>query len=599
MTAPAARSRPTPSEVDAYRTTPDYATTFAYLDRLVADHPDRLRSETFGHSGEGRALRVVVASKDGLFEPRVVHAEGRAVLLIQNGIHAGETDGKDACLALLRDLVEDPALASLLDRVVVVVIPIYNVDGHERRSRFTRMNQNGPEVAGWRANGTNLNLNRDYMKADAPETRAFWSLFRRWRPDFFVDDHVTDGMDFQYDITFLLDDTPDVFPDTAAWVRGRVTPEIVRHVEAAGHLAFPAQVFLRDDSDPARGLAFNANAPRFSTGRMILENRPGLLVEMHMLKDYRTRVTGNYEVLRGLLTILHRDAAQLKALNARADHAAARLGLDRAPFPLVIGATGDTLPVRFRGVEYTRTPSEVSGQTWVQYSDRPVELTLPMETAGRPVVTVTPPAGYVVPPSWRRVLEVLEVHGVSFRRTTAPWTGDVERYHCAGMVWPARPFEGRHPIVEGGNVERPIGRFGTCTPVVEEVTFAAGSAVVALDQPLAKVAVHWLEPMAPDSALRWGFFDAVFEQKESGEAYVVERKAREMLASDPGLRDEFQRRLQTDAAFARDPAARLDFFFDRSPWYVVQTVGVYPVGRLATLERLPLSGPPVTEGVGT
>ncbi len=579
----------TPAERSDYRTTPTYAETMAYLERLRSAFPERIRIEEFGRSGEGRPLHLVVASGDGTFDPEAIHRSGRAVLLVQNAIHAGEMDGKDACLALLRDLVTRGEMASLLERVVLTFIPVYNVDGHERRSPYHRINQRGPDTMGWRGNGTNLNLNRDYLKADAPETRAFLGLFRRWRPDFFVDDHVTDGADFQYDVTFLIDATPNVAPATGAWIRDRVTPELVRHVHAAGHLAFPYAVFLRDDTDPAQGLAFNENPPRFSTGYMILENRPGLLVELHMLKEYRTRVGANTAILRGLLGVLDREAGALLALNRAADAAAAELGAPGGPpFPLVLAASGATTPVPFKGVRFVRRPSEISGAMAIEYGTEPWEVALPVETGVRVAVSVVPPAGYLVPAPWVRVVDVLAAHGVRTERTTAEWTGTVGRYRLAGMRWTPDPFEGRHPILRGGNVEGAYGHFGTCVLTTETATFPAGSTVVPLQQRLAKVAIHWLEPEAPDSALRWGFFDPIFEQKERGEAYVVERLAQEELARDAAVKAEFEARLASDPAFAADPEARLDFFYDRSPWSRAQRIGEYPVGRLLSLDGLPL-----------
>jgi murein tripeptide amidase MpaA len=580
----------TPAEIDDYRTTPDYATTLGYLERIARAYPEMVHVESFGTTGEGRDLKIVVVSRGALFEPEAIRAAGRAILLVQNSIHAGEMDGKDACLALLRDLVQDEERGHLLDRVVLVFIPVYNIDGHERRSAYSRINQRGPELAGWRANGTNLNLNRDYMKADAPETRAFLRMFHRWRPDFFVDNHVTDGADFQYDVTFLLDVTTDVFPPTGEWLRTSVTPELVRRVNATGHLAFPGPIFLNDESDPARGLAFHDNPPRFSTGFMILENRPGLLVELHMLKDYRTRVTGDYELLRALLEVLNAEAPTLRALNEKADRAAADLvsgGHER--FPLCLEWSGESFPTPFLGFEFEREPSEVSGATKIRYKTTPWNVTLPVNDGVRVAISVVPPAGYIIPPQWREVIGVLEAHAVSMQRTTSPWTGPVERYRCSGMQWPGKPFEGRFPILRGGNVERQIGVFGTCTMSREALTFPAGSTVVPLRQRLSKVVIHWLEPEAPDSALRWGFFAPIFEQKESGDAYVLEKLAQEELAKNPGLKAEFERRVRTDAGFASDPHARLSFFYDRSPWGAANRVGEYPVGRLISLDGLPLA----------
>ena len=581
----------TPAELDDYRTTPDYTTTVEYLERIASAYPGTVCIENFGKTGEGRDLKIVVASKDGHFDPETIRASGRAILLVQNSIHAGEMDGKDACLALLRDIVQNPERGKLLENVVLVFIPVYNIDGHERRSAYSRINQNGPSLSGWRANATNLNLNRDYMKADAPETRAFLRMFHRWMPDFFVDNHVTDGADFQYDVTFALDVTPDVFPATAKWLRDFVSPELVRRVNATDHLAFPGPIFLNDDTDPSQGLAFHDNPPRFSTGLMILENRPGLLVELHMLKNYKTRVTGDYEVLRALLEVMNQDSAALIALNREADRAAAALGSEparRVPFPLCLERSGETAQVQFRGFEFARGPSEISGATSIRYNPKPWNATLTADSGAKVAISVTLPAGYIIPPQWTRVTEVLEAHGVILKRTSGAWTGKVERYRCSGMQWPGKPFEGRYPILRGGNVERKIGEFGKCTLSTDTLTFLAGSAVVPLNQRLSKVAIHWLEPDAPDSALRWGFFDPIFEQKESGEAYVLEQLAREEMVKSPSLRAEFEHRVQTDSHFAEDPNARLEFFYRRSPWGLANRVGEYPVGRLMSLDGLPV-----------
>ena len=581
----------TPAEAADYRTTPDYAQTLTYLDRIVAAAPSQVKIEDFGKTGEGRPLKLVIASKDGIFDPAAIHASGRVILLIQNSIHAGEMDGKDACLALLRDMVVTKAKAALLDHAVFVFIPIYNIDGHERRSPYNRINQNGPELIGWRGNGTNLNLNRDYMKADSPEARAFLKMFNRWLPDFFVDDHVTDGADFQYDVTFTIDAGPDVAPGTAKWIRESVTPELARQVDAAGHVTSPTYITLMDDSDPAKGLGFNDNPPRFSTGQMIVENRPGMLVELHMLKDYRTRVTGNYELLRALLEVMNRDAAKLIALNAEADAEAAKLGahpLDNAKFPLRLEWNGETTPFLFRGYMYTRELSAVSGTIWINYSHDPWNATVPIATGLKIAAATTPPAAYIIPGAWTHVIEVLQAHGVAMKRTTADWTGQVERYRCGGMEWQGPPFEGRHPIMAGEGSGAEPGKFGHCALTTETATYPAGSVVVELNQRLSKVAIHWLEPEAPDSALRWGFFDSIFEQKEYGEGYVMEKVARAMMAKDPALKAEFEQRVMSDARFAASPEARLEFFYERSPYFEANRVGVYPVGRLLSLAGVPV-----------
>jgi len=202
--------------------------------------------------------------------------------------------------------------------------------------------------------------------------------------------------------------------------------------------------------------------------------------------------------------------------------------------------------------------------------------------------STTPPAAYSVPPQWAHVIEVLDAHGMTLHPTTASWTGKVERYRCSGMQWRDKPFEGRHPILPGESPAAAPGRYGQCTLTTESMTFPAGSVVVPLNQRLSKVAIHWLEPDAPDSALRWGFFDPIFEQKEYGEAYVLEKLARDDLAKDPALKAEFERRIQSDPRFAASPEARLEFFYERSPWFQENRLGEYPVGRLLSLDGLPV-----------
>ena len=580
----------TPAEQSGYRTTPDYAATMAYLQRIAAARPQQVRIEPFGKTGEGRDLDIVIVSKDGVFDPAALHAARRPILLVQNSIHAGEMDGKDSCLALLRDMVITGKQAALLDRAVFLFIPMYNADGHERRSRYNRINQNGPEEMGWRGNGTNINLNRDYLKADAPETRAFMAMYHHWLPDFFVDDHVTDGADFQYDVTYTIDDGPNVYPEMARWLDASVIPDLQQQVDAAGHLASPTYIFLVDDSKPAKGLAFNNDPPRFSTGYNILENRPGMLVEMHMLKDYRTRVTGNYELLRALLRVMNREADTLLALNAAADHAAEQLGahpLGNVAYPLATDWAGQTTPFLFRGYKYTRELSAVSGAMWVQYSHELWNATLPLQAGARATVSAVPPAAYIIPAPWTHVIDVLAAHQVEIHRTTAAWTGSVETYRCSGGNWQQPPFEGHHPMFAGeGNKGRP-GEPPQCTSVTETVTYPSNSAVVELNQRLSHVAMAWLEPLAPDSAMAWNAFDPIFEQREYGEPYVVEKLARDMMAKDPKLKAEFERRVESDPRFAANPAARLAFFYDHSSWLDPQ-LGLYPVGRLTRLDGVPL-----------
>ncbi|MBI2678010.1 MAG: peptidase M14 [Candidatus Koribacter versatilis] len=589
--AAAAADWTTPAERSDYRTTPRYDETMAYVQRVAAAAPKQVKLESFGKTPEGRDLWVAIVSKDGTFDPAAVRKSGRAVLLVQNAIHAGEMDGKDSSLALLRDMVITRSQAKLLESVVVLIVPIYNADGHERFSAYNRINQNGPEQMGWRTQAQNLNLNRDYLKADAPETRALLRLFQRWLPDFFIDDHVTDGADYQYDTTYAIDIGPDVAPATADWLEHDLKPYIEKSVSDSGHVI--GEYVGVGEANPKEGISVGQDTPRFSTGYMVAQSRPGLLVEMHMLKDYKTRVTGNYEILRAILEVLNRDAAKLVAMNQEADETTIARGKQaqtavyiRKPddFPLRLAATGDATMFPFLGYKRTTTLSEVSGGLWNQYGHEPENVDIPLHAKLKMTLGVGVPGAYIVPAQWTRVIDVLRAHAVEMRATTAAWSGEVETYRCKAK-WAERPFEGHH-VLGGGSEFAPTPP-PDCTAVREKLDFPAGSMVVPMDQRAAKVAMHWLEPQAPDSAVYWGYFDAIFEQKEYGEAYVVEKLAREMMAKDPKLKAEFEQKVASDKEFAGNSYGRLNWWFQHSPWWDARQ-GRYPVGRVRNLEGIPV-----------
>lgn len=587
--APATAEWRTPAEISDYRTTPRYDETMAYVRRVAAAAPGQVKVTSFGRTDEGRDLVAVIVSRDGVFDPAALHRANRPIVLIQNAIHAGEMDGKDSCLALLREMVITKTQARLLDRAVVVILPIYNADGHERFGPYNRINQNGPEEMGWRTQALNLNLNRDYMKVDAPETRALLKLFQEWLPDFFVDDHVTDGADYQYDTTYAIDSGPDVDPALGKWIREELKPYIEKSVSATGHVI--GEYVGVGESNPGRGLVVGQDTPRFSTGLMILENRPGFLVEMHMLKDYKTRVTGNYELLRALLEVINRDADALLLMNRQADTATVLAGLRYdagAQFPLRLAATEASVPFHFLGYKRLVELSEVSGVPYTRFTHEPENIDIPLHNELKATLSVAPPRAYIVPAQWTSVIAVLGAHGLRMLRTTAPWSAEVETYRCSAK-WAERPYEGRHVLAGGSEFAPSSGTSPlTCESVREKLDFPAGSAVVPMDQRGAKVAIHWLEPQSPDSAVSWGLFDAIFEQKEYGESYVLEKLARDMIAKDPKLKEEFQQKVATDKEFAADSRARLNFFFRRSPWWDPR-LGLYPVGRLASLDGLPLA----------
>src|SRR5215204_4308995 len=322
----------THAESTDYRETPNYSDTIAFARRL-AHASSIIEYEGFGFSGQGRELPLIIASETSTFTPQVAQAEGKAVVLIQACIHSGEPDGKDAGFALLRDLAITKSAAGILENVVLLFIPIYNTDGHERATPYNRINQNGPESMGWRTTSTYQNLNRDYMKADTPETRAWIRLWNEWQPDLFIDCHVTDGADYRCNITYHHERHDGVDDAIVDWEREIFSGVVAPATGAAGNVISWYLEFI-DNRDLTLGTRDFNGSPRFSTGFVPIRNRAGILIETHMIKDYRSRVIGTYEFLKAALDEVNRDPERLRELGSEADARTIAASSDYAPSKL-------------------------------------------------------------------------------------------------------------------------------------------------------------------------------------------------------------------------------------------------------------------------
>lgn len=540
----------TPAERMAFADTPNYAETRAWLDRLVSASP-LLSIESFGKTGQGRELYFVRASKGGA---------GKPVLLVQAGIHSGEIDGKDAGLMLLRDI----ALRGkdrLLDRVDLVFVPVFNADGHERASPFNRPNQRGPRSQGWRTNAQNLNLNRDYLKADSPEMRAMLGLIERFDPALYLDLHVTDGTDYQYDITYAFSGWRGLYAQSPAigrWLDQRFRPAIDRALQAGGHIP-GYYVSARDNRDPDAGIVHDADAPRFSTGYGDLRRVPTVLLETHSLKPYRQRVLGTYVFVEAALRLLGEEGASVRSAIAS----------DRAARPKSTVLSWKMLDrpiytVDFLGVAHDRYRSPASGREEVRWLGRPVRQRMPV-FGQAPDLVVQLPRAWWVPASEPQVIERLKLHGIAFETIDAPRTLKLDMVRLADPKLGA-PNEGHVPLSAKFIHE---ARAETMPP---------GSVRVPAAQPRALLAAALLEAESPDSMLAWNYFPGMLQRTEYIEGYAIAPLADRMLAEDPGLRAEFEKRLAADKVFAQDGNARLAWFYERTPYYD-QRYLLYPVGR--------------------
>ncbi len=556
------------AEQTDYHKSWNYADTIKFAQKLAKASP-QIRYQSFGKSGEGRDLPLLIVSGDGNFTPAAIKKSGKAIVFIQAGIHSGEIDGKDAGFALLRDIAITKTRADLLKNSVILFVPIYNVDGHELASPYNRINQNGPDEMGFRGTSANLNLNRDYMKADAPETRAWLNLWNAWKPDFFIDCHVTDGAEFQYNITYEYAHFQEVAPEIKDWMDQHFDGKVVPKVEAEGNLLTHYVEFA--GREVTGGVATFIATPRFATGYVPLRNRPGLLIETHSYKPYKSRVRGTYDVLRYTVEEINRNKQSLFEANEKAERATVERGKTYDPnrqFPLRLEITEKSKPLAFKGTEYTKEKSDISGAEAIRYGTKPLNITIPQFDEAKVTAAVAPPLYYIVPPQWQNVIEVIKAHGIEFQRISQPLTVEVESYRLLDPKFAPMSFEGHNPVSY------------KIVPIKETRTFPANSIIVPLDQAAANLAIHLLEPASQDSFAYWGFFSAIFEQKEYGEAYVLEKLAKEMLEKDANLRKEFAEKLK-DENFAKNPRARLNFFYERSP-YFDKRIGLYPVGRIVT-----------------
>jgi Zinc carboxypeptidase len=550
----------TPAEQSDFTRTPRYDETVQWLQKLVAAAPE-LKMISLGKSPEGRDIWMVIASKERAFAPAALRATRKPIFLAQAGIHSGEIDGKDAGMMLLRDMTVAGKKRDLLDKINFLFVPILSVDAHERFSAYGRINQRGPVEMGWRTNARNLNLNRDYTKLDTPEIQAIIHALNEWKPDLYFDIHVTDGADYQYDITFGYTGKHGYSPAIATWLDEVLRPNVERDLKAMGHIPGPL-IFSTNGRDFQKGTVDWTATPRFSNGYGDLRHLPTVLVENHSLKPYKQRVLGTYVLLESTMRLLAKEAKNLRAATS-ADR-------QRRPqdIPLTWRVPQNRPPemMDFFGVESREVFSKVTNSNYVQWMGKPVATKIPLIRMNEPELTARRPAAYWIPPAWHEVIERLAMHGIQMGKISAPREVEVEMYRIHDAKLADQPFEGHIPVTGKPVAERQMRRF------------SAGSVRISTDQPLGDLAVLLLEPNSPDSFFQWGFFLEIISPTEYVEEYVMQPMAERMLAEDAQLKAEFEQKLKADSTFAKNPQERLQWFYKRTPFFDGEW-DLYPVAR--------------------
>ena len=544
---------------------PDYNNTIKYFEKFEKNFPT-VKIIDFGTTPQGRKLKTVIVSKDKAFTPVLARKSNKAIVLIQNGIHPGEIEGKDACMLLLREILVTKEKSHLLDNLILLIIPVLNIDGHERLSQFNRPNQNGPKQMGWRTNALNLNLNRDYLKADTPEIQSFLKLFNDWLPDFMIDNHTTNGADYQYHVTYGIETHQNIDRGLVNWINNKYLPFLKTKVESDGFIIGPYMEFK--DGTIESGILDLPSPPRLSHGYCAAQNRVCLLVETHSLKPFDNRVFSTKSMMTHTLEFVNKNSRELIELNKQADKNPVKNYLiDKKKFPLVLTSNGKYDKFIFKGFEWYDEYSEITGSTVRKYTNKPMEIAIPIFNHAKSVKKIIVPNAYIIPQEFQSIIKILDYHQIKYSQLQSNKKFKVERYRFNDIRFAPRPYEGRQ-----------LPSFNTiCFEQI--VTIPKGTYIIPTNQRALRVIVNLLEPDAPDSFIHWGFFNAFFERKEYAEAYIMEPYAKRMIENDQALKNEFYKKLESDEKFRNNPLERLDFFYRNSPFFD-KGENVYPIMRL-------------------
>ena len=552
----------TPYELGNQNQTTTHAECIAWYEDLARRYPSVLWFDMVGISDAGLPIHAGVVSADGVFDIASIKAAKRPVFFNNNGIHPGEPEGVDACMALVRDFCTQPERLAALGQTVFLFVPLYNVDGSINRADTSRVNQDGPEQFGFRGNSRHLDLNRDFVKCDTLTARVFNHLFTAWDPDVMVDTHTSNGADYSYTMTLIHTQADKLGGDLSAFLTGTMLPAIYADMDARGWPTCPYVNPVKDSPD--HGIAEFLETARFSTGYAALHHTIGFMPETHMLKPFKDRYDSMRALVESALAFTVAHGGQIQELR----RAARALGRTRAEWPIHwVMDEENTATFRFKGYEAKYKPS-VLGDYSRLYYDRssPWERDIAYYNRFKADVTVRAPKAYVIPQAWYEAIELLELNGVELEPVEEDRMQDVAYYHIASVTSRPNAYEG-HMFHDDVQLERRRA----------SVLLRAGDLVVPLDQERARYIVETLEPLAHDSFFRWGFFNSVLEKKEAYSDYVFEDEAEQLLRDEPALAARFAEWKAANPSLLSNQEAVLDFIFANCDKYREPEWRRYPV----------------------
>ena len=541
--------------------TATYTETIKYYQDLADSYPE-ISVQEIGETDSGKPLHIVTLNMKASGDDFETLRQTNRILLVNNGIHPGESDGIDATMMLFRDVVQGKIDAP--KNTIVVTIPIYNIGGSLNRNSTSRTNQNGPKAYGFRGNARNYDLNRDFIKADTKNAKAFIKIFHLVQPDIFIDNHVSNGADYQYTLTHLFTQHNKLGGPLGDFIHTQMRPSLEQKLEEKSWDITPyVNVFNRT---PDSGFTQFLDTPRYSTGFTTLFNTLGMMIETHMLKPYKQRVEGTYELMKSMIEITEEQGDKIAKL--RNEQTKLWTAGDSYSLTWAID-TSLSSTLKFKGYEGEMIPSEFTGAKRLKYDrSKPFTKDVIYHNYFKATDSITIPTAYIIPQGWHNVIDLLKLNNIVFTQFKNDTTLTVESYKIGSYETRTSPYEG-HYSHYNTNVNTSN----------EKVKFRKGDYLISTDQKAIRYLLETLEPSARDSFFNWNFFDTVLQQKEGFSPYVWEDKAEQLLKNNPKLEIEYNIKISYDEDFANSWYAQLDWLHKQSKNYEKAHLQ-YPIYRI-------------------
>ena len=532
--------------------TATYKETIEYYQQLADSYPEITLTE-IGETDSGHPLHLVIFNTDGKTDINTIKNSPKNRVLINNGIHPGESDGIDASMMMLRDIVQSDSLKKSYKNTLINIIPIYNIGGALNRNSHTRVNQNGPKEYGFRGNAQNYDLNRDFVKQYTKNAVSFAQIFHTIDPDVFIDNHVSNGADYQYAITHLFTQHNKLGGALGKFIETQMRPAletslIIKRIPITPYVNVWGKT-------PREGWMQFFDSPRYSTGYTTLFNTFGMMVETHMLKPYKIRVEQTYALMHSVLEFTEERSVDIKTLRKNAVQEI--LAKETYPITFEINPKKEPATIQFKGYQGTYIDSKITtGKRMFYDRSKPYLEPVDYYNEYRPKKEVTIPKAYILKNGWSKISERLDNNQIQYKKFDNDTIILSEYMRIEKYKTRKNAYEGHYLHYDT-----------EVTKDTVEQQFFKGDIYIPTQQKGIRYIIETLEPEATDSFFNWNFFDTILQQKEGYSAYVFEDIAEQFLKDNPEIQKEFEEKLKNDQNFAKSPRAQLNFIFKKSPYY--------------------------------